>query len=329
MVCSMLMSCEPDPTLPIVTTIGVTEITDSTALCMGDIKDSGNADITAEGFCWSEEINPALDDNSVNLYRRNSPVPPFTSTITGLKAATEYYVRAYATNSVGTAYGENVKFVTLEANPGEPENPETPENPGEPEDPVEPSLYEYVDMGLPSGTKWATFNVGATVSHEAGDYFAWGELETKDRYMYDNCTTYGKELEVISGNADYDVAASQWGDGWRMPTLEEMYELTQECTWIWSRVNNVSGYNVVSNHNGMHIFLPTSGVYTAVDDSLHDAGRHGYYWTATPYDDSESESWGNGVNTHKRAVLLNLGQYEVYCEPGMRSNGMTVRPVKD
>lgn len=546
-VCSILFSCKPDPTLPTVTTLRVDKITDTTALCVGDIKDSGNADITAKGFCWSTNQEPTLNDNFVDLYKRNFPVPPFESTITGLTANTTYYVRAYATNEVGTGYGEELNFTTLESNDdnngdddGDDDNGGDNDGDGDGNDDgngdeieiviptvntlsascisfnsatlggeviadggaevtargfywneadvefegdvpvndnkvevgsgtgpfnyylsglregtryrvmafstneagtaygevinfvtqknnieivlptvtkvtvsevtyqsvicsaevvsdggadvteyglywqkcnpdnnetIEPNYvkvgegigaftheitgllestcyyvgvyainsagtvhgetvsfttesngnddeteYSYVDLGLPSGVKWAEQNIGANRPEGYGDHFAWGEIELKETYESGNCSSYYQDLGDISGNPQYDAAAAIWGDGWRMPTLEEMYELTTECTWTWTEVNGTPGYKVTSKTNGNNIFLPASGF--RVNGDLLDRDAFGYYWTSTPYDEEEG-------STFTKATFLDMCSYQFYCNWSLRRNGMTIRPVRD
>ncbi len=409
MVCSILVSCKPDPKLPEVTTNSVSGITDTTAVCTGEITDDGNADITARGFCWSTDEKPTLEDN---FTKEGNGVDIYTSTLSELTPNTKYHVRAYATNSVGTAYGNELTFNTLESENGaveelptvtivvasevsncsamvsaevladggaevtergfiwhktnvddtesiEPNRVKVGEGLGVythqltgllasteyyvcayavnsvgeivtdaihfttlPEE--EEAVYEYVDLGLPSGTKWAKWNVGATAPYEYGDHFAWGELETKDDFLSSNCTTYKQNLGVISGNPDYDVATAKWGSDWRIPTLEEMFELTQKCTWIWAKVNGVEGFNVVSNVNGEHIFLPASGfrVNTGENTELLDRDVYGYYWTATPYDEE-------GGSTYTKACFLDMCKEQVYCNWSLRRNGFTVRPVRN
>ena len=313
LICSIFVACGPKPELPTVTTNSVSEVTDTTALCVGAVVDNGNADITAKGFCWSTEQNPTLEDNTVAaiVTREDAADDFFTATLLGLTAATEYYVRAYATNSEGTAYGENINFLTAEA---------TPEEPIEPEDPY--NGHEYVDMGFPSGVKWATCNVGATLPTEYGEHYAWGEIETKEKYEMGNCTTYGKALDSISGNSEYDAASAKWGGNWRTPRLEDMYELVTKCEWIWAG----NGFNVVSKINGNYIFLPAAGFMNTPaaiaggTEGVLDQGRWGYYWTATPYDEKYT-------NKEACSLLLSSGGYQT--EVGLRYNGFSIRPVID
>lgn len=304
-VCGLLASCGPKPELPTVTTNLIDEITDTSAYCVGEIVDNGNADITAKGFCWSTEQNPTLEDNSIagtqtELLSRNEPVNNFfAAKLSGLTAATEYYVRAYATNSEGTAYGENLKFTTSE------------------------KQYDYVDLGLPSGVKWAAYNVGATTPTECGNYYTWGEIATKEDYSSATCTSYGKDLGDISGNPEYDAAAAEWGGAWRTPKLEDMYELVTQCEWIWSEQNEIAGFNVVSKVNGNHIFLPAAGwmcteaAVAAGVEGVMDQGAYGYYWTSTPYVDEEN----------KNACFVTFSSGGYMTDYGLRRPGFTIRPV--
>ena len=140
--------------------------------------------------------------------------------------------------------------------------------------------HEYVDLGLPSGLLWATCNVGANAPEEYGDYFAWGETSPKDEYTEDNCSTYEKQINDISGNAQYDAATANWGGKWRLPTKSEMQELINECTWEWMTQNGVNGYKV-TGPSGASIFLPAAGC--RYGSSLTYAGSRGYYWGSTPH----------------------------------------------
>ena len=184
--------------------------------------------------------------------------------------------------------------------------------------------HEYVDLGLPSGLKWATCNVGATKPEEYGNYYAWGEITTKEDYQSSNCATYQKELGDISGNPEYDVAVAQWGGGWRMPKLEDMYELVTMCEWIWATVDTVSGFNVMSKENGNHIFLPASGFKYGIEAAM-DQGVFGYYWTSTPY----SEEIEGGTNTNKRACYVEFSKSGYMTDGALRRNGFTIRPVSE
>ncbi len=134
--------------------------------------------------------------------------------------------------------------------------------------------HEYVDLGLPSGLKWATCNVGATTPEDYGDYYAWGGISPLSENGDEPITT----IEDISGHPDHDAARANWGGTWRMPRKLEMDELINNCTWTSTTLNGVYGYKV-TGINGNHIFLPAAGYI--VYSSLRGIGSSGRYWIST------------------------------------------------
>ena len=171
--------------------------------------------------------------------------------------------------------------------------------------------HVYVDLGL--SVKWATCNVGANSPEEYGDYYAWGETTTKAEYTSENCTTYGKTMNDISGNAQYDVATANWGGAWRMPTHDELNELRNNCTWTWTTQNGVNGYKV-TGPNGASIFLPAAGARDG--SSLYEAESYGCYWSSAPGEDYDY-----------LAYSLYFGSDDHYVGNFIRYNGLSVRPV--
>ena len=171
-----------------------------------------------------------------------------------------------------------------------------------------------VDLGLPSGLKWATCNVGATSPEDYGDYYAWGEIKEKDDYTKDNSVTYGKDMSSISGNPEYDVASAQWGDTWRMPTSDEINELCKNCTWEWTTRNNVNGYKV-TGPNGNSIFLPAAGNCNGT--KVNNIGSYGCYWSGSMYKDF--------LNAYD--LLFNSSRCDL--NTSYRYQGLSVRPVYD
>ena len=151
--------------------------------------------------------------------------------------------------------------------------------------------HEYVDLGLPSGIKWATCNVGATTPEGYGDYFAWGETSPKSSYDSRNSVTFGKSMGDISGKAQYDAARANWGGDWRLPTEAEFEELqnSSNCTWTRTTQNGVNGCKVTSVRNGNSIFLPAAGY--RVGTSLSNEGSGGYYWSSTPLESDDYDSY--------------------------------------
>ena len=185
------------------------------------------------------------------------------------------------------------------------------------------TIGQEIDLGLPCGTKWAGWNVGASSPEQYGGYYAWGETEEKgdydwDTYKYYNpqtggyCTNIGSD---ISGT-QYDVARQKWGGSWRMPTKAEFNELTSKCTWTWYQYKGVWGHKV-TGPNGNSIFLPAAGYRRG--NSLRYGGSRGHYWSA-------SLSEGNTGN-YAWYLFFNDGSFGSNSND-YRSYGRTVRPVK-
>ena len=189
--------------------------------------------------------------------------------------------------------------------------------------------HGYVDLGL--SVKWATCNVGADSPEEYGYYFAWGETESKSDYSQANykfTTDGGSTFTKYTGSdksvldAEDDAATANWGGAWRMPTIEEVKNLLDNCTWEWQAAGNttfggVAGYKVTSNKAGYtdkYIFLPASGVRTGV--TFINAGSYGYYWSATLC----------SVDA-RGAFLLRFGSGNHNWLYDYRFNGRSVRPV--
>ena len=186
--------------------------------------------------------------------------------------------------------------------------------------------HEFVDLGL--DVKWATCNIGAERPEDTGDFFAWGELEKKDLYVFDNYAhgyhdernyrcfkPLGKDLS----GSEYDVAHVKWGESWRMPTLDDIADLIYDCEWEWVENDQRVGY-CVTGPNGNSIFLPAAGCY---EDSSRNFRRDigGYYWSSCEVEDAHSltytfclvftEEYVDGENTYRR-----------HC-------GYSIRPVTD
>ena len=272
--------------LPTVTTTVVTNVTSTGATSGGNVTDDGGAAVTARGVCWSTSPDPTINDNKTT---DGNGTGAFTSQLTNLTHSTTYYIRAYATNSEGTSYGEQKYFSTLSDGMI--------------------NGHQYVDLGLSSGLKWATCNVGADSPEDYGNYYAWGETETKAEYTQDNSVTFGQQLNDISGNAQYDAATANWGGSWRMPTKDEIRELIYNCNWTPETQNGVDGFKVTGN-NGNYIFIPASGYRDG--SSLYIYGEC-YYWSSTPrqygvefanilYSDTEFQS--EDVNYRYRGLTI-------------------------
>ena len=182
--------------------------------------------------------------------------------------------------------------------------------------------HEYVDLGLPSGTKWATMNVGATSVTDYGLHFAWGETEgyadasTKAFSWLDYDLTEDGGLTVSKYNAtdgktvlelEDDAVAANWGGSWKMPTETQLQELlnTANCTNAWTTVDGVNGRLFTSVKNGNTLFIPAAG--TAYDGSMFDVGSYGYVWSSSLENSYvmrgivfDFNSYGNHVDSYNR-----------------------------
>ena len=193
-------------------------------------------------------------------------------------------------------------------------------------------VHEWVDLGLPSGTLWATCNVGANAPEEYGDYFSWGETASKNLYDWstykwcdgsDNTLTkyctdnrYGTIDNKSELDPDDDAAFMNWGPSWRMPTEEQYLELEDKCSWTWTTMNGVSGY-LVKGRNGNSIFLPGAGYRKA--NSQYATGSNGYYWSLALYS-ADDPSFARGMSFTQSGHRGAFG--------AQRSNGCVVRPVR-
>lgn len=154
--------------------------------------------------------------------------------------------------------------------------------------------HAYVDLELPSGTLWATCNVGAATEDGVGGYFAWGETSAKENYAWSTYSLCGgnsstmtkycllKQFGTVDGKAELeasdDVARKQWGGLWRLPSIEQMEELMNKdnCLWTWVPNGNKSGYRVTSKKNGNNIFLLAAGYRS---NTLNEQMKEGRYLT--------------------------------------------------
>ena len=184
--------------------------------------------------------------------------------------------------------------------------------------PGEVAVGEAIDLGLPSGTKWASCNVGATKPEEYGGYYAWGETEEKE--VYDESTyKYYQNGEYVNLGSDisgtnYDVAHVKWGGNWCMPTVDDIKELLDNCTSEWTTLNGVNGTKFTSKINGNSIFLPAAGYRWY--GGLSYAGEYSLYWSSTQ---SPDYSYGAVLGFDSGGAYWG-GYY-------FRFSGQSVRPV--
>ena len=194
--------------------------------------------------------------------------------------------------------------------------------------------HAYVDLGLPSGVKWATCNVGASSPGEYGGYYAWGETEEKEDYSwstykwfsgniyskytftkYNTNTSMGVVDNKTVLEPEDDVAHVKWGGSWRMPTLDELKELLDNCTWSRTTQNGVDGYKVTGS-NGNSIFLSAAGYRNGT--GVYYKVSHGFCWSSSL-----------DGNSNLYAFYLYFGSGGHVWGNSSRYYGQSVRPVSE
>lgn len=200
---------------------------------------------------------------------------------------------------------------------------------------------EYVDLGLPSGTLWATFNVGATMPEEAGYYFAWGETQNKNNFgwnnykycvdgdtakltKYCNMPIYGNNGFVdnlVTLASSDDAATIQWGSDWCTPTYTQWRELNALCHHEWTVLNLVNGRRF-TGPNGNSIFLPAVGLQDTSDTT--NTGSFGDYWTSSLSTSIQPLT----VQTPKTAFGYRFVGMHTSVESFERCCGLSIRPVR-
>ena len=246
----------------------------------------------------------------------------YAVTLTGLDFDTKYYYAAYYRADGKYILGEVKSFTTNK-------------------------MPEYIDMGLPSHTLWATRNVGANAPEEWGHYFQWGDpkgngSDVNDGRICDwkHLLYYDDEGEIFTKYTGFDglkeleetddMATRNWGKDWRMPSKEQFEELIDVSGKGYTEIaknsdggyivemKGVKGLKIVSKKNKNYLFLPAAGY--RVDNHFYDGGSEGLYWSRTHYPLEKNEGFF--------AWYLNLRSIGVYMDDYYRYAGMTVRPVR-
>lgn len=307
------------PAYSVASTGAASDVTDREATVTTQIQ-SSSVDARERlqfGVAYSVSASALHPDSlfaEVSFYLNDVENGEYTVTLTKLSDNTTYYYASY-TSFGGVYLFSDVKTFTTEEN-------------------LTAGIingHDWVDLGLPSGLKWATCNVGASSPEEYGGYYAWGETEEKSDYGWDTykwckgsftsmtkyCTdsSYGTVDGKTLLEPSDDVAHVKWGGSWRMPTHDEMEELRTNCTWKWTSQNGVKG-QFVTGPNGNSIFLPAAGGRGGA--GLYGRGSDGYYWSASLLEGSSGYAYylyfyvgGHGWRYYGRCL------------------GLSVRPVTD
>lgn len=292
-----------------VTTLAATNVTENSATLNGQIglfvpNMKGNV-----FFYYGTNNNPKTYGTKVNVGSASSlSSADFYINVSGLQPNKTYYYIAGYNDGQNVVYGQVLSFKTQ---PGLLACPDG-------------NHPHMIDMGLPSGTKWACCNVGASTPEQAGGYYAWGETQTKseysfESYLYDYYTVGERVIDILGtdiAGTVYDAATANWGAPWQMPTLDQINELINKTTSVWTSQNGVYGRQYTGS-NGGTIFLPAAGVM--MDWEMYEYSglcfpEQGFYWSSTICD------YDNSYSLHIRSdkTYSGYGGYEF---------GNNVRPV--
>ena len=176
-----------------------------------------------------------------------------------------------------------------------------------------------IDLGLPSGTKWACCNVGATIPEERGGYYAWGETEEKEVYDWASYTlcegraNTSQNLGSDIAGTSYDVAHVKWGGGWQMPSMEQLEELIHNCPYTWTVMDGVNG-TLFTGSNGGTLFMPAAGQRWKNESNC--VGNNGFFWTSTQLKYSVDDAYS-----------LMFFVYDAVTDFNFRGLGFSVRPI--
>ena len=316
----------PNPgNLATLTTLPIGNITDIAATTGGNITNDGGTPVTQRGVAWSTSPNPTTANNSTT---NGSGTGSFTSNLTGLSASTTYYVRAYATNSAGTAYGNEVSFTTTAGGGGIVTNPGAG---------VTFDGYTYTSIVLGNGQEWMAENLRTTV-YANGDPIPnqtypnqWSSLTTGAWSHYNNDSQYENPYGKLYNWYTVVDTRNVCPTGWHVPSDAEWStfinyldpnadggnntntaggKMKSTGTQYWQDPNQDA-----TNESG---FSGLPGGYRYFNGTFYSIGYYGYWWSST--EDAADYAWGR---------LLGYDDCSVYRNDYVKQNGFSVRCLRD
>jgi uncharacterized protein (TIGR02145 family) len=320
-VTAFFIACKKDKpkSMPTVTTAAITNVTTSGATAGGTITSDGNDGISAAGIVWSKTNNTPTTGDSVKVTTTTSG--SYTVNLSGLDFNTTYYIRAYATNSVGTSYGSVVTLNTTND--------------------TSKIRFTYngatVTYGIiispTTGKKWMDRNLGASQVATAyndvqayGDLFQWGRLADGHQLRTSSTTTTTSSTDV-PGNNKFIISISDPNNDWRNPENDNLWQgstgVNNPCPAGWhvpTRTEWQAETAIIDYNTGFNILKITVGGYRYLDGNMSSSvGVTGYYWTSTPLA-------VGGIGYARSANISGSG----FSTPGSsRGNAEAIRCIKD
>jgi uncharacterized protein (TIGR02145 family) len=291
-------------TLPVLTTSAVNDITQTSVICGGNITSDGGSTITARGVCWSTGTTPAITDNKTSDSMGGGS---FSSILSSLNSNTTYYVRAYATNIAGTAYGNTQSFILWLNMSGPSVND------------IDGNVYKSVTIGkqiwMSENLKVTRYNNGDSIPNVIDDT-TWNHLTSGAFY---NNTIYGKLYNWYAVSGSPNVCPT----GWHVPTDAEWSTLISYLggedvagsSLKDTGTTNWASTNFATNESG---FTALPGGCRLAGDLIFHNGHGCAWWTATKYD--SGKAW-------YRSLFYNDGK--VRRNYNALTSGFSVRCVKD
>jgi len=296
---------QPVKKIPVLTTNAASNIKSTTATSGGNVTSDEGFDVTARGVCWSINNSPTIDDIKTN---DGTGVGTYTSNLTGLSPGTKYYLRAYATNSEGTGYGNEVSFTTSSTITD-----------------VEGNIYNTVEIGsqtwLVENLKVTKLNDGTDIPNVT-DETTWNNLNTPAYCWYDNDVTYRDTYGALY-NWHTVNTAKLCPTGWHVASNAEWESLISHLGGVLIAKNNLKeagldhwlGSNEGTNSSG---FTALPGGYRSIQWGFESINYHAQWWTSTETSSTDARGWA-----------ISSGLSEVHDGTFWKEDGFSVRCIKN
>jgi uncharacterized protein (TIGR02145 family) len=303
----------PVLTTPVLMTSAIDSISNISAKSGGEIKSDGGLAITAKGICWSTKSSPTITDSKTT---DGTSAGNFTSNLTGLKAGLIYFVRAYATNSKGTSYGNEISFKTLKLI-----------GLGQNITDIDGNIYKTVYIGsqqwMAENLKVSKYNDGTVIPNITEDS-KWSNL-TSGAWSYYNNDAYGKLYNWYAVTKTTNGNKNVCPTGWHVPTDAEWMVLIDYLGGLtvaggkMKEVGTTSWYSPNKDATNTSLFSALPGGYRGFDGNDGSIGAHGFWWSSSEFSPDMA---------YNRYLYYNIGG-NVSSHGNSKKYGFSVRCLRD